>query len=252
MFCLPMQIDGRNGVDLVVGAKGNGAQIGWLQAPGNARDLAAWQWHPLYEAGWIMSLVSFDMDGDGDQDIIASDRKGSKRGCLWLENPGPVLAERPWREHRIGTGNREIMFLDVVDFDNDGLVDVLAAVRRGPLVYYRRMSVSPIGWREYQIELPGNTGTGKGVGVGDLDLDGRLDIVFSCESASEDKSGVVWLSQGQEVTDSHWTPHEVSGPQGIKFDLIELLDLDQDGDLDVLTCEERSNLGVIWYENPAR
>ena len=23
-------------------------------------------------------------------------------------------------------------------------------------------------------------------------------------------------------------------------------------DLDVLTCEETANLGVIWYENPAR
>ena len=28
--------------------------------------------------------------------------------------------------------------------------------------------------------------------------------------------------------------------------------LDADGDLDVLTCEERKNLGVIWYENPSR
>ena len=24
------------------------------------------------------------------------------------------------------------------------------------------------------------------------------------------------------------------------------------GDLDVITCEERDNLGVVWYENPAR
>ena len=33
-----------------------------------------------------------------------------------------------------------------------------------------------------------------------------------------------------------------------KFDRLELLDLDEDGDLDVLTCEKRDNLGVIWYE----
>jgi hypothetical protein len=33
---------------------------------------------------------------------------------------------------------------------------------------------------------------------------------------------------------------------------MELVDLDGDGDLDVLTCEERAGLGVIWYENPAR
>ena len=33
---------------------------------------------------------------------------------------------------------------------------------------------------------------------------------------------------------------------------MELIDLDGDGDLDVMTCEERKNLGVIWYENPGR
>ena len=36
----------------------------------------------------------------------------------------------------------------------------------------------------------------------------------------------------------------------IRLDLAELVDLDADGDLDVITCEEKENLGVIWYENP--
>jgi len=44
----------------------------------------------------------------------------------------------------------------------------------------------------------------------------------------------------------------VSGPEGIKYDRIELLDIDEDGDLDILTCEERAGLGVIWFENPTR
>jgi hypothetical protein len=39
---------------------------------------------------------------------------------------------------------------------------------------------------------------------------------------------------------------------GVKHDLVELIDLDDDGDLDLLTCEEVTNLGVIWYENPAK
>ena len=34
--------------------------------------------------------------------------------------------------------------------------------------------------------------------------------------------------------------------------LAELIDLDDDGDLDVLTCEERRINAVIWYENPQR
>ena len=49
-----------------------------------------------------------------------------------------------------------------------------------------------------------------------------------------------------------WLQHNLGGPEGVKFDLIQALDLDADGDLDVMTCEERDQLGVIWYENPQR
>ena len=44
----------------------------------------------------------------------------------------------------------------------------------------------------------------------------------------------------------------MSGPEGVKFDRIELLDLDADGDLDIITCEESHQLGVFWYENPLK
>ena len=43
---------------------------------------------------------------------------------------------------------------------------------------------------------------------------------------------------------------DVSGSVGVKFDLVELVDLDGDGDLDAITCEEVDNLGVFWFENP--
>jgi hypothetical protein len=90
MFCLPLDVDGRGGIDLVVGAKGGGAVIGWLQSPQDPRDLAAWKLHPIYDASWIMSLKAVDMDDDGDADVLATDRKVGK--LVWLENPGAKAA----------------------------------------------------------------------------------------------------------------------------------------------------------------
>ena len=121
------------------------------------------------------------------------------------------------------------------------------------LLFRRTADVRPQ-WKPSSIRIPLDAGTGKGVGVADVDLDGRLDVVFTCENAQR-KSGVMWLTapQPRGITDPNWTAREISGKKrGVKFDLVELLDLDADGDLDVITCEERDNLGVIWYENPAR
>jgi hypothetical protein len=252
MFCLAMQVDGANGVDLVIGSKGQDGAIGWLEAPARPRDLAAWRWHPLRPSGWIMSLIAADMDDDGDLDVLASDRKGPGRGVLWLENPAPARpAAGTWAEHRIGGEDREVMFLDLADLDDDGLRDVIVATRgHGLLVFRRSANQGP--WERTEIGLAPRTGGGKGVRVGDIDRDGRPDVVSSCEGADGARSGVVWLSRRGGGLDSPWEDHEISGPDGTKFDLVQLLDLDQDGDLDVITCEERENLGLVWYENPTR
>lgn len=60
----------------------------------------------------------------------------------------------------------------------------------------------------------------------------------------------MWMSYNKSPTENVWEPHKIAGIEGSKFDLVELLDLDGDGDLDVITCEEGENIGVIWYENP--
>ncbi len=236
----------------MAGGKGPGARIGWFEAPADPWSPAAWKWHPLRDAGWVMSLISRDMDGDGDLDVLASDRKGQASGVFWLENPGPgpELASK-WAEHPIGAAGLEVMFLSAADVDDDGLEDVVAAVRPNSLYIFRRLSASAAEWQDRRIVLPERAGTAKAVQADDIDGDGRVDLVFSCEHAVDGRSGVMWVSYSGSI-EGGWSAHEISGPAGIKFDVVELIDLDGDGDLDVLTCEEREGLGVIWYENPAR
>ena len=85
--------------------------------------------------------------------------------------------------------------------------------------------------------------------IGDVDLDGRADLIAACEGATPPASGVFWLARG-EPGGQGWIASDISGPAGIKFDLVPLIDLDQDGDSDVVTTEEAEGLGVVWYENP--
>ena len=251
MFALPMQIDGRHGTDLVAGGKGAGASIGWFEAPADARRLDAWTWHELRPVGWLMSIAASDMDGDGDADVVFSDRKGKRSGAYWLENPGPGPAQsQPWREHTIGGVGAEAMFLHLADLDRDGLEDVLLAVRPKELHWLRRVDRGGTSWQSNAIPVPDNAGTAKAVHAADLNADGHLDLLFSCENAKPPLHGLMWLSSDGPPHAGAWTPHELSGRDGVKHDLIALVDLDGDGDLDVITTEEVHNLGVIWYENP--
>lgn len=263
MFAAFAQVDERLGADLIAGGKGDGAGIGWFEAPASPRNLADWTWRPLYKAGWIMTVRPNDVDGDGDMDIVATDRTGVRRGALWLENPGPDRAgSSNWVERRIGPVNdHEAMHNAIADLDADGLDDLLVAVKGGPLRFHRRTSRSPVAWETFQIEMPPNTGSGKSIDAGDIDLDGRIDLVVACEHATEGKIGVFWMSHPGDPKASRWQSTSISGPEGFIYDLIQLVDLDRDGDLDVLTLEEKGpylaqghegrELGVVWYENLA-
>jgi len=250
MFCVPVQLDGKHGLDFIAGSKGRGASIGWFQAPSNPRDAKAWKYHKLRDAGWIMSIIAADMNADGRADILFSDRKGTNRGVHWLANPGPGdVQAKPWTVHTVGATDRECLFLDHADLDGDGRRDIVVTAKPKDLIFFRAKDTRSETWESSIIALPAGAGRSKAVAVGDIDLDSRADLVFSCESAKPPLSGVMWLSPTGPATAGKWTAHDVSGPAGVKFDLVVLKDLDNDGDLDILTCEERQNLGVFWYEN---
>lgn len=259
MYAEPIQLDGRNGVDLLAAGKGSEAFLGWFEAPIKADDLYSWEWHPISSVGWVMSILKRDMDFDGDLDVVISDRRGALQGCRWLENPGIGKRQKqPWKNHFIGGQNLEVMFMCMADLDGDGIEEVIVCERsEQSLIIYQRMDKQGISWKEKSIRLPAITGMAKSVEVGDINGDGIHDFVISTNTNGLNKYGIVWLDGRikDAPKESDWKI--ISEAHPAKYDKVELIDLDGDGDLDLLICEENfgkksEGLGVVWYENPLK
>ena len=254
MFAEPAQIDGRGGVDLFVSSKGTNGSIGWLRrnpATKPGRDAGAFKFVKLRPAGWIMTLKALDMDGDGDSDLLFSDRKGARRGVGWLENPGGAEADHPerWTEHAVGGKGHEVMFLSVGDLNHDGARDIVCPTRNGEILLFDRNRNE---WITRSTPNPFGVLHGKAVAIGDIDRDGRNDL-FHVANTGRNRAtpGASLMSKRPDKPwSAKWSVTDVSGTVGVKFDLVELVDLDGDGDLDAITCEEVDNLGVFWFENP--
>jgi hypothetical protein len=114
------------------------------------------------------------------------------------------------------------------------------------------MDTGGLDWKAEVIPYPHHVGNPKSAAVGDIDLDGVADVVVACTNLKDHEEGIVWISHAAEPEAAPPVTHSLSGAQGSKYDRVELLDLDGDGDLDVLTTEEIEGFGVVWYENPLR
>lgn len=243
IYTLPVQLPKDKRTHILAGGKWNEPELAELRllTPGAARA-DAWTSKLLGPIGWTMSLFQIDMNNDALPDFLVSDRKGPDSGIAWYEYPS-------WTRHSIALQGREVMFLDHGDINQDGLTDIAAAIRPSAIVWLERQGQSGLKWKEHSVPYPPNAGTAKAVAIGDLNQDGRMDLAFTCENALNGKEGVWWMEQ---LPSGQWKHHRISGPEGIKFDRMELRDLDGDGDLDLITTEERTPLGVIWYENPMK
>lgn len=258
MYALPLPRPESAAADLIVGAKEAGAAIGLLRAPAHPRRVDHWRWVPWRTVGWTMSILPFDMDGDGQVDIVCSDRRGPERGVFFFRNPGGGTMEKPWPAFPVMRAGAEYMFLDVTQTDRASsptvwcatLDDGIHVASLDPTVAHD--SDRNAAWRVSKIPAHPGGGTPKSARARDLDGDGKLELVYSCENAFGPLRGILGVRLGDDVVARPASYFDISGPAGIKFDRLELVDLDGDGDPDLLTTEERDRLGVVWYENPAR
>ena len=191
-----------------------------------------------------------DLDGDGDQDMMARQLYGT---YVYYENTGspsnPVFSNTPiLSPFGLPVGD-PLGFPAIADFDNDGDLDIMQGSYYGVFRYFENTGTasSPA----FNLQDPDNpfglqsTYYYAFVDAADLDNDGDVDIL-----AGEYYGNLKYFENTGSPSTPNFAP-QILNPFGLNIGLglafPEIVDLDNDGDLDVLVGEYYGNFK--YYQN---
>ncbi|HEV7225747.1 MAG TPA: VCBS repeat-containing protein [Pirellulales bacterium] len=185
-------IDGDERMDLLTAT-------GWFEQPETKAESERWRFHPakFSDAYGGAEMYAYDVDGDGDNDVITS-LAAHDFGLAWYEQqPGDgepafkqhlIMGSKP-EENRYGLVFSELHSVQLVDIDGDGLKDIVTGKTfgshhkqspmwdAGAVVYWFRLERGEQGvdWVPYKAD--GEAGIGRQLNVLDVNGDKLLDIV---------------------------------------------------------------------------
>lgn len=173
---------------------------GWFEQPMTGALSTRWFHHPvsLSEGYGGAEMYVYDVDGDGDNDIITSHR-AHDFGLAWYEQlPGDgdspefkhhlIMGEHP-SENKYGIAFSELHSVALADIDGDGLKDIITGKTywshhrqspqwdAGAVVYWFKLirSSDGVDWVPYKAD--GEAGIGRQISIVDINDDKLPDIV---------------------------------------------------------------------------
>lgn len=169
---------------------------GWWQAPRKAAR-NNWKFHPANLGPDCANMLVYDVDGDGDNDVITS--SAHNYGIWWFEQ----LEDATFKQHIIFEKYSQPHAIILADINRDGIMDLVTGKRhfahmgKDPggndpaMLYWFELGRPANGQVEFVLhEIDDDSGVGTQFEVTDMNADGRLDIVTS------NKKGVyVFLQQ---------------------------------------------------------
>ncbi|MFC2149919.1 FG-GAP-like repeat-containing protein [Calditrichota bacterium] len=181
--------------------------------------------------------LPFDMDHDGDIDIVAALHGDDE--FIYYENDGAG----GWNVWTIDDAMDGASSIGVADLDHDGDLDVVGAVENDGTVYWWANDGTPANdnWTQYTIDA--SLGGAYWIVVKDLNVDAFVDIVTTSHTGDR----VSWYLNDGTPDVGSWTKRDIaSGLPGARAATIS--DVDLDGYQDVITSAA-DNDDVIWWEN---
>lgn len=191
-----------------------------------------------------------DVDGDGDLDIVAPDGNVGDN-LQWRENPrlnagapdGDPFVGANWNLHVLGSVGSWVKDVHLADYDHDGRLDI-ATRRDNPASIF--FQTAPGVWSKQTFS--GVSLGSEGMAHGDIDQDGDQDLVLRG----------IWLRNPGAPGDpdkterardlAQWTPFTIAS-SGVDGDFRALVvDLDEDGVVDVLFSSSENTAEIRWHE----
>ena len=161
---------------------------GWWEAPID-RTERGWKFHPAKLGPDCADLLVYDIDGDGDSDVITS--SAHRYGIWWFEQLPPANGPQ-FKQHVIYDKFSQSHAIRLVDINGDGLKDLVTGKRyfahqgkdpggHEPAVLYwfelRRPKKGQVEYIPHKID--DNSGVGTQFEVTHMNDDGKWDIVTS-------------------------------------------------------------------------
>lgn len=172
---------------------------GWWEAPKDMK-VTPWKFHEADLGEPCAQMLTYDFDGDGDSDVVAS--SAHAYGVWWYEQVFDTNKKRSFITHLIDSTFSESHSLVLKDVNLDGLPDLITGKRffahqgGGPggmepaVVYWFELLKDGKGkpvWVKHLID--DSSGVGIQFVAEDLNKDGRLDFVVG------NKNGVFYFEQ---------------------------------------------------------
>jgi hypothetical protein len=225
-------------MDIAVCENPNNSIVIWLNNEGDSLSFTKYIVddsfaHPLY-------LVIKDIDKDGNHDILASSSQDNS--VAWWRNEGGNPIQ--WTRQIIDAGLPNAHAVDVADFNEDGFNDILATSSgSNQLTWYESDGANPVNWTKRAVDTTfPNSQSAMAV---DLDNDSHMDVVASSSSGNE----ISWWRNkgGQPLL---WEKFIIANSlSGVDFPhWIQAVDMDNDGDLDVLGSMYMTG-EIAWWRN---
>ncbi len=185
--------------------------------------------------GAVTALGIGDLDRDGRLDLIIVSDGAGPTIRLW-RNPGaPFNADWTESADLVGAGTLSLPAgrrLVVIDLDGDNCLDVAVGTENGTLRAWRNPGTAPFskGWGTGLV-LGSVAGDLRGIISADLNHDAKPELVGVVESTP---TQVIAWESGVGPFDTAWTMH-LLGTDNDFLTSIRPANLDQDGDLDLVT-----------------